>query len=258
MGDPMTDATTDQPRRGHRPVRSVVLVWAALTIAGILFALFAPGRIMPTSASTDDRTIRLTFIVFTIVSAPVAAVVWGIGAYSLFAWRSGPKDAPAEDGPPIRRNGVVEMLWVTVSSVLTLFLIVWGLAALSSVSASAASDALIVDVTGQQWVWSYSYPEQHVQSQVLELPVGREVIFRVTSVDVVHGFWIPNFSLKVDANPAVVTSAQTTPTRIGEYTVRCAELCGLYHSYMESVVKVVSAQQFESWVAANGGTPSST
>jgi cytochrome c oxidase subunit 2 len=258
MGDPTTGATNDRRRRARRPIRGAILVWAVLTIAGILFAIFAPGRIMPISASTDDRTIRLTFIVFTIVSAPVAALVWGIGGYSLFAWRSGPKDPPPEDGPPIRRNSVVEFVWVTVSSVLTLFLLVWGLAALSSVSASAASDALIVDVTGQQWVWSYSYPEQHVQSQTLEVPVGREVIFRVTSVDVVHGFWIPSFSLKVDANPAVVTSAQTTPTRVGQYAVRCAELCGLYHSYMDSVVKVVSAQQFERWVAANGGTPPST
>jgi cytochrome c oxidase subunit 2 len=81
------------------------------------------------------------------------------------------------------------------------------------------------------------------------LPVGRQVLFRVTSEDVIHSFWISAFGVKIDANPSVITTIQTTPTKIGSYSVRCAELCGLYHAYMEGDVKVVTPQAYTAWVA---------
>jgi cytochrome c oxidase subunit II len=114
-----------------------------------------------------------------------------------------------------------------------------------------------VDVTGQQWMWTYAYPSLGVESNVLELPVGRPVEFRVTSEDVLHGFVIDGLAVAMDANPGWWTTAPTvTPNRIGDYTTRCVELCGLYHSYMWSRVQVVSASAFSSWVAANGGNAS--
>ena len=256
MSEPSTAA--EAAKSGPNHIRRVILLWAILTVAGIAFALIVPTLVMPTVASTDASKISTTFIAFTLISAPVAALVWAVGAYSLLAWRSGRKDPPTDEGPPIRRNPKIEMSWVVISSILTLFLLIWGLVALQAVTVSAASDTLYVDVTGQQWVWSFSYPEQHVQSQLLELPVGRQVVFRVTSKDVVHGFWIPDFAIKVDANPAEITQTQTTPTVIGEYSVRCAELCGLYHAYMESIVRVVSPRAFASWIHANGGRPEGT
>jgi cytochrome c oxidase subunit 2 len=238
-------------------VRRVVLLWAVLTLVGVVLAIFIPS-FMPGAAANDQHEVRLTMVVFTLLSAPVLALVWAIGAYSLIAWRSGSKEPPAEDGPPIRSNGPVEVVWMVVSSVLVLFLLVWGLAELSAVDASAAPGAMVVDVTGQQWVWSFSYPGQQVDSEQLVLPVGKPVVFEVTSEDVVHGFWIPNFGLKIDANPGETTQASTTPTRMGTFPIRCSELCGLYHAYMNTQVKVVSQSDFDAWVASGGLSSGST
>src|ERR1019366_4247557 len=84
----------------RRPAGHIVLVWLGLTVIGVLFGLFVPGRIMPASASDSMHDIRVTVIVLTVTSAPVAAVVWGIAGYSLVAWRHRSSEQPPDDGPP--------------------------------------------------------------------------------------------------------------------------------------------------------------
>jgi cytochrome c oxidase subunit 2 len=87
------------------------------------------------------------------------------------------------------------------------------------------------------------------------LPKDRPVVFQVTSTDVIHSFWLPEMGIKVDANPSVTTTVSTTPTLLGTFNVRCAELCGLNHSYMQTTVTVVSAEDFDTWVKSQGGVP---
>ncbi len=115
---------------------------------------------------------------------------------------------------------------------------------------------LTINVTGQQWVWSFSYPEDGgISSSDLVLPKDRPVIFQVTSTDVIHSFWLPEMGIKVDANPAVMATVSTTPTLLGTFQVRCAELCGLNHSYMQTTARVVESSDFDAWVKSQGGTP---
>jgi len=252
--DPASAAT--RPRQWWKgPAGHIVVIWLGLTVIGVLFGLFVPGRIMPASASDSMHAIRLTVIVLTVTAAPVAAVVWGIAAYSLVAWRHPSSEPPTDDGPPIRANTAVSAVWLLVSSVLTLFLLVIGLAELQAIT-TQGSDPLVVNVVGQQWTWTYAYPGNgNVQATTLVLPLGQRVDFRVTSEDVVHSFWIPQMGVKIDANPGAVTTTGTTPTRLGQFTVRCAELCGLYHAYMQSEVEVVSPTTFNSWVRSGGLQP---
>ena len=116
------------------------------------------------------------------------------------------------------------------------------------------ANPLIVKVTGQQWLWTFTYPQQGFTSNVLELPAGRPVEFKVTSDDVLHGFAIPQLGVAMDANPGWISTAPIVkPTRIGSYYAHCVELCGLYHTYMWAKVNVVSKSTFSNWVAANGG-----
>ena len=115
------------------------------------------------------------------------------------------------DGPPLRGHGWATGLWMFGSSALCLFLLIWGLAALSSVDSPAtASTPMEIDVTGQQWVWTFTYPAHgNIESDDLYLPVDRPVLFRVTSDDVIHSFWVPEMGIKVDANPGMTTTTQT-------------------------------------------------
>jgi len=247
------------PEPGERsPVLPILAIWAVLTVLLELFAIFVPAHLMGVAAAKTMVDIKNTVTVFSISAAPVAALVWAIALYSLLRWRHRGDGPPPEDGAPLRGNTPVQVIWVTVSSMLCLFLFIWGLVAMQTASAQPATgNALVVDVTGQQWLWTFSYPSAGgYTSDVLYLPINRPVVFDVTSQDVVHSFWVVQMGIKIDANPGEITTVSTTPDRLGTYVVRCAELCGLYHAYMVASVQVVTDSAFQSWLHANAVTQS--
>jgi cytochrome c oxidase subunit 2 len=236
--------------------RHVTLLWLVLTVLLVLFA-WVPARIMGVAASPTKQAVEDTMTVFSIAAAPVAALVWSVALYSLVKWRrkgaTGPDD---EDGPPLRGSrSPATVVWLLLSSLLCVFMLIWGLAEIQKVNASAASpDPLRVDVTGQQWVWTFDYPQNgNVQTEEPYLPVNRAVVFDVHSNDVIHSFWVVQLGIKVDANPGETTKTSVLPDRIGVYDIRCAELCGLLHADMETRVHVVSNADFNKWLADNGG-----
>lgn len=254
----MSETPTTEPRARwweSRDVRIIAAMWAVFTVLGLVFALIVPHHLMGSPASNTMTEVERTFTVFSVASAPVAAVVWALALYSLWRWRRRGDWAPEDpDGPAVRGHGWTTGLWMFGSSALCLFLLIWGLAALTSVDSPAnASSAMVVDVTGQQWVWTFTYPDNgNVESDQLYLPVDRPVVFRVTSNDVIHSFWVPEMGIKVDANPGMTTTTQTTPDRLGTYHVKCAELCGLLHADMETNAHVVTSQAFDTWAASLG------
>ncbi|MGH3634601.1 MAG: cytochrome c oxidase subunit II [Acidothermaceae bacterium] len=239
----------------RRDVRHVTLLWALITAAGVIFGIYVPARLMGPPASPTMHAVESTMTLFTIAASPVAAVVWAIALYSVLVWRHRGVGQPESDGPALRTNRPAAVLWILLSSVLCIFLLVWGLAEMGSVTASGTTNnALVVDVTGQQWVWEFSYPgEGGVESDQLYLPVDRPVVFHVTSKDVVHSFWVVQMGIKVDANPGEITKTSVVPDKLGTFDVRCAELCGLLHADMETSAHVVSADDFNTWLAQNGG-----
>jgi cytochrome c oxidase subunit 2 len=235
----------------------VGVVVGVLTLILLAFGVWWPIVSLPTTASDTQEAVKATILVFSIAAAPVMALVWGVGYYSLRHWRAGAGEEPPEDGPAMRGNNRVAISWLVVSSVLTAFLLIWGLSELTSTtSIPNGAKPLTINVTGQQWVWSFSYPEDGgISSSDLVLPKDRPVIFQVTSTDVIHSFWLPEMGIKVDANPAVTATVSTTPTLLGTFEVRCAELCGLNHSYMQTTARVVESSDFDAWVKSQGGTP---
>ena len=209
---------------------------------------------MPEVMSTDMKAIERLMVVFTWISAPVCGVVLGIALYTFLNRHSG--DTPPPDGPATRTNGPIVLVWSVVTSLLALVAVIYGITELNSSSiatAKNAEDAMVVNVVGNQWVWSFEYPELGVQSHELMLPINRAVSFHVTSVDVNHSFWPVQLGVKVDANKLAETLADTTPTKLGEFDVKCAELCGLYHAYMETTGEVMSLTDFNNWIIAQGG-----
>ncbi len=230
--------------------RTVLIWWAITTVLGIALVFnihrILPG-LLPTAASPLAQSQDFTLGLFTVLAVPVAMLVWVTAAYVLITSRT--REMPTEDGPPIHDNTLVQSAWLGVSSLLCVGLVVYGLALLPDIYTPRPGNQLVVNVTGQQWQWTFSYPGYgNVTSTSLVLPVGRPVTFRVTSVDVTHSFWIPAMGVKVDANDHEITQAFVRPDLKGNYTVRCAELCGLYHAYMQSPVQVTSAARFVNWV----------
>ena len=105
---------------------------------------------------------------------------------------------------------------------------------------------------GQQFAWTFTYPSYgELKTGILALPVGRQVEFRISAVehDVIHSLYIPAFRLKQDAVPGVPQKMIATPDRLGTYMVTCAELCGIGHSQMRTVLHVLKPADFAAWIA---------
>jgi cytochrome c oxidase subunit 2 len=161
------------------------------------------------------------------------------------------------DGPPIHGNTRLEIIWVTIPFIMVTALAIYGWITLDDLEAKQKNE-MVVNVTGQQFTWTFEYPSEKLTSPELVLPVDRPVEFKVKTKDVIHSFWVPQFRLKSDAVPGLTTVIRLTPDKAGRYEVVCAELCGIGHSTMRQFVRVLPADEFDSWVskqreAAGGG-----
>ncbi len=270
------EAPTNRPPSMHR-VRNwmrrpyarwvmVLTVVIGFLLLPLCWLLLAAMNQTGAPASEIMQDIETTVFVFTIVSIPITAFVFAVLVYSLLGWKHVSGDeVPADESPAIRGNVIGATLWTVVSSLLAMFLVVWGLVELAQITANSygtisadeqpgGKDALIVNVTGQQWVWTFEYPQHDgLTSDVLYLPKDRAVYFNVTSKDVIHNFWAVELGVKIDANPGAITQTGVTPNKAGTFNVRCAELCGLHHAYMETQIQVLEKDSFDSWVRESGG-----
>ncbi len=241
-------------RQEPHHLRRAVIIWVVLSVIGIALWLVVAPFILPRAASDLSSTDDFTFIVLTVLAVPVGMFVYVFLGYSLFAFRV--KERPTEDGVPLLPRPSLQIGWLGITGGLCLFLLIWGFTAVYLETAAAASNTLVVQVTGQQWLWTFNYPQYGLssQSQAIDLPVNCPVQFVVTSEDVLHGFAIRALGVRIDANPGEVTTTPIiTPTQMGNYTVYCVELCGLYHSYMWQTVNVVDNASFNSWILSQGG-----
>src|SRR5207244_5228583 len=179
---------------------------------------------------------------------------------ALSVWRRRPGDD--EDGAPIHGNTRVQATWITATAVIVLGLFVFGTVQLIVPAGAGAGEGpsptwtpntnntLQVQVIGQQWAFTYRFPQfGGMESTQLLLPKGEEVRFNVTSIDVIHSFWAYELGVKADANPGVDNVVYLKASKTRTFQIRCAELCGLWHGYMFDTGKIVTQAQFASWIA---------
>lgn len=206
-------------------------------------------RLLGAPASQVMKTTENLMYILTWAAAPVMAIVFAIAIVSLGNLHYGDNPPPEADHE-IRNSSKANVIWVTASAILCLFAVIAGMIILQHDNESILDDhAVDINVTGQQWVWNYDYPRsQGVRSNELHLVVNKPVVFHVTSVDVKHSFWIVELGVKIDANPAAVTEVAVNPNKLGVFNVRCAELCGLLHSYMQNKVYVQTQEDYDNWL----------
>jgi len=212
----------------------------------------------PTDASRQASNIHTLYDVLLIASIPIFVLVETVVLFSVWKFRMRPGEE-LRDGPPIHGNTRLEVVWTILPAMLILGLCSYSYSVLRANEATKPHE-LTVNVTARQFIFEFSYPEGHNRAVVassLYLPRGRPVVFKIRSLDVIHSFFVPDFSEKLDAVPGITTTLRVTPTRIGTYPVECTELCGPGHAFMRSTVHVVSPSRFRSWLAAQpiNGTP---
>lgn len=106
----------------------------------------------------------------------------------------------------------------------------------------------VINATGLQFAWLFTYPETGVVAGELHVPVGKEILLNITANDVLHAFWVPEYRLKQDAIPGKQSELRFTPSKVGEYQVICAELCGAYHGVMKTKVIAQTPADFDAWM----------
>lgn len=217
------------------------------TVAGGIAAAVALGITwIPTPASDEAERISVLFWFVVAICIAIFALVAAVIAYSVGRFRAAPDDD--SDGPPIHGHTGLEIWWTLIPTVLVTAIGIFSAVILARNDA-AGSNPLRVDVTAQQFAWSFSYPAaKGLTSGTLRLPLGRSVFLSLRSKDVIHSFWVPEFAQKQDTVPGLVTTLHITPNRLGTFPVMCTELCGLGHSFMRTTAIVMKPAAFERWL----------
>ena len=237
----------------RRPMVAMVLGGVVASAIGIALGLWIDW--FPTIASTQAREIETLYDVMIIASVPIFVLVMTVVIAAVIQFRMRPGQEE-QDGPPIHGNTMLEVVWTVIPAILILGLCAYAYVILEDIeeAPAAAAQELKIGVTGEQFAWTFTYPEEvsggekPLTTTELVLPVGRSVNFDIKAKDVIHDFWVPEFSMKMDAVPGITTHYRVTPDRLGTYPVVCAELCGLGHSVMRSRVRVVSEDDFAAWL----------
>jgi cytochrome c oxidase subunit II len=239
--------------------RRILILWAALSIVAtpIVVVLFAPG-LPPGHDAREGSSQVLDNTLLLATVTPIASLMVVYFAYVLTVFRHRDGD---DDGVAIRGNRGIQTTWLAVTSVIVVLLASGGTFRLFDKGAGGgqgpdpiakpSGDQLKVQVIGQQWEFTYRFPSfGGVETPHLVLPVDTDIELHVTSLDVVHSFWAHDLGVKADANPGVDNVAYVRPTKVHSFSIRCAELCGLFHGHMFDTGQVVSESAFLAWIHA--------
>ena len=226
----------------HIAIASLLVVIAtALVIVGLNAVNLVPPLASEEGALVDQMFRLQIYIISFIFSLILVFIL-----YSVVVFRRKPDDT--EEGTPVKGNIPLEIAWTVIPLVVVMGMGVLGARHLGEITAPHPEE-LIIEVTGFQFGWRFDYPEHGISSSQLYLPLGRQVLLRLTSTDVIHSFWVPEFRVKQDAVPGRWTELRVTPTETGDFRVRCAELCGYAHTTMLAPVVVLEPEDYEEWLA---------
>jgi len=255
--DPVASPRGPETRHGLR----LVVIWVAISIVGDLLFWFLVGpHTPPGTFSSTAADNQWDFNVLFMIALPVLLGVWLFMLYSIVVWRESRGGPEPAGGAKAASNLGVQTGWIVTTTVIVLGLAAFGTYELvqpggsgggqgpSPIWTPTSNTVLPVQVIGQQWKFTYRYPTYGgFETNQLVLPADTTIAFHVTSLDVIHSFWAYQLSVKADANPAEDNVAFTTTTKPGTFTVRCAELCGLWHGAMYNNGTVLSKVQFQVW-----------
>ncbi|CAA9520292.1 MAG: Cytochrome c oxidase polypeptide II [uncultured Sphingomonas sp.] len=215
-----------------------------------------------------------------LLCAAISLFVLGLLTYAIVRYRRSAHPVPSRTS----HNTFVEVMWTLVPVLILVAIAIPSIRLIRHQYSPPPAD-LTVKVIGNQWYWTYQYPDNggfEIVSNMLKernevaagarfrtdrdgprllaaderlvIPAGQTVKFIVTSNDVIHSFAVPAFWTKIDANPGILNETWVRVDKPGVYFGQCSELCGARHAYMPIAVEAVTPQRFAQWVASKGGT----
>jgi cytochrome c oxidase subunit II len=214
--------------------------------------LFLPAGHSTIAPGTDAL---FDFIYYT--SIVFFAIVVFVVAYSIIRFR---RRGTAGLTSGVAHNTKLEIIWTAIPTILVMIVFAWGFKGYLRLYV-IPKDALEIKVTGQRWFWSFDYPDGATSVNDLVVPVGKPVKLLMSSKDVIHSFFVPNFRIKMDVLPNRYTMIWFEATDTGAYNLFCTEYCGTKHSAMIGKVRVMGEREYTQWLessnkAGEGESPS--
>lgn len=251
-----SQSTPHRPPVDRRMVLRLLGIGVVAAAIGIVLGLLIPW--FPPAAAKQAHKIDTLYYVLIVCTVPIFVLVTTVVLFSAWRWRMRPGEERL-DGPPIHGNTQLEVIWTALPSAMIAALVVYAAIVLGDIGSKQPNE-IRIGVTGQQFEWTFSYPDYKradgspIISYELYVPDNRPVVFEIHSVDVIHTFWVPAFRIQEDAVPGITTSFRATPDRLGSYPIICNQLCGYGHSTMRSTLHIVKPATFERWLTAHGSS----
>ena len=203
---------------------------------------------MPPGASTVSGDVDALFYFIFWASVFFFFLIVGLSVYFIVKYRRrGDEDAQSH----VAQNIKLEIIWTAVPIILVAIVFFWGFKTFMSMQV-APDDAIEIKVTGRQWMWLFDYPNGSNSVNELVVPVDQPVKLLMSSEDVIHSFYIPQFRIKQDVLPNRYTVSWFEATQKGTFDLYCAEFCGKGHSEMLATVRVVSREEYEQFLQGGG------
>ncbi len=206
---------------------------------------------LPAAKSTIASEVDALFSFVFIASILFFVLVIGGALYFIIRYRRRKGDGYT---PDYSHNTKLEVVWTVIPTILVFVIFFWSFKTYLKMQV-APKDAIQIKATGQKWFWQFDYPEGASSTGELIVPRGKPVQVLLSSRDVIHSFYVPNFRVKMDALPNRYTMAWFEATETGEYDLFCAEYCGTGHSKMLAKVRVVEPEEYQQWLQSNNSLP---
>ncbi|MCA9666278.1 MAG: cytochrome c oxidase subunit II [Myxococcales bacterium] len=205
---------------------------------------------MPETAATQAENVDGIFYFIYWLCVFFFVLIVGVMIYFVIKYRRrGAHDRTSD----IEGNTRLEIAWSVIPSVLLLVMFMWGFRDWMSLNV-APEGAIDVRVTAQRWQWNYALPRHGCDGvDELRVPINEPVKLTMSSIDVLHSFYVPAFRVKKDALPNRYTVLWFNATKLGTFDVFCTEYCGTKHSTMYSKIKVVTRAEYDKWTKSGCG-----
>jgi cytochrome c oxidase subunit 2 len=230
--------------------------WGRRSLLAALLVI--SGGCAPEAPDAQGREIEGLYDFFTVIAVVVFVTTAGLIAWSLIRYRRRAGDDSLPD--QFHSNVPIEIVWFAIPQIIVVVLFFVSIQALDVVDEQQAEPAVTVHVQGFQWGWRFTYQGEDVvilgtaqNNPELVLPTDEPVAFVLTSQDVIHSFYIPEFLMKRDVIPGRENRFDVTIEEEGVYDGKCAEFCGLLHGRMDFEIRAVDGAEFDEWITERQG-----
>jgi cytochrome c oxidase subunit 2 len=199
---------------------------------------------LPSSSSTMSAEVDALFNFIFYTASIFFAIVLFSSVYFVLKYRRRQQNGLTSG---LAHNTKLEIVWTVIPTILVFIVFIWGFRSYLRLHV-APRDALEIKVTGQKWFWTFDYPGGANSLNELYVPVGKPVKLLMSSQDVIHSFYVPDFRIKMDVLPNRYTITWFEATRTGDFQIFCTEYCGKGHSEMLGKVKVVPDSAYTAWL----------